>query len=93
MSYPYPPTRNPEVIQPPPIIARHPSRSPIANEKSDARCRREIGGVAAIPSRSEPGVDGLMPLSYFKTLSVCNSEGYVVFESRWRSGEFPKLLQ
>jgi hypothetical protein len=34
----------------------------------------------AIPNRSEPGVDGLMPLSSFKTIYECNSEGYVVFE-------------
>jgi hypothetical protein len=38
------------------------------------------GDAVAIPEGSEPGVDGLMPLSLFKTIYVCNSEGYVVFE-------------
>ena len=43
--------------------------------------RRIWGGDAvAIPERSEPAVDGLMPLSLFKTLYVCNSEKYVIFE-------------
>jgi hypothetical protein len=38
------------------------------------------GDAVAIPDRTEPGVDGLMPLSLFKTVHICNSEGYVVFE-------------
>ncbi len=38
------------------------------------------GDAVAIPSRPEPGVDGLLPLGLFKTVYVCNSEGYVVFE-------------
>ncbi len=38
------------------------------------------GDAVAIPSRSEPGVDGLLPLRLFKAIYVCNSEGYVVFE-------------
>jgi hypothetical protein len=38
------------------------------------------GEAVAIPNRSEPGVDGLLPLSLFKTIYVCNSEDYVVFE-------------
>jgi hypothetical protein len=38
------------------------------------------GDAVAIPNRREPGVAGLMPLSFFKTIYVCNSEGYVVFE-------------
>jgi len=37
------------------------------------------GDAVAIPGRSEPGVAGLMPLSLFKTVYVCNSEGYVIF--------------
>jgi hypothetical protein len=43
---------------------------------------REIwdGGAVAIPAPSEPGLDGLMPLSLFKSIYFCNSEGYVVFE-------------
>jgi hypothetical protein len=38
------------------------------------------GDAVAIPSRPEQGVDGLLPLSLFKSIYVCNSEGYVVFE-------------
>jgi Aspartyl protease len=39
-----------------------------------------IGDAVAMPSRTEPGVDGLMPLSLFKTVYVCNSEGYAIFD-------------
>jgi hypothetical protein len=43
--------------------------------------RKVYDGVAiAIVSRREPGVDGLVPLGLFRTVYVCNSEGYVVFE-------------
>jgi hypothetical protein len=38
------------------------------------------GDAVAIPAQTEPGVAGLMPLSLFRTVYVCNSEGYVVFE-------------
>jgi len=38
------------------------------------------GDAVAIPNQAEPGIAGLMPLSLFKTIYVCNSEGYVVFE-------------
>jgi predicted aspartyl protease len=38
------------------------------------------GDAVAIPNRPEAGVDGLLPLGLFKTIYVCNSEGYVVFE-------------
>jgi hypothetical protein len=38
------------------------------------------GDAVAIPTRSEPEIDGLMPLSLFRTVSVCNSEGYVIFD-------------
>jgi len=38
------------------------------------------GDAVAIPNRSEPAVDGLLPLSLFRVIYVCNSEGYVVFE-------------
>jgi len=38
------------------------------------------GDAVALPSRTEPGVDGLLPLGVFKAVYVCNSEGYVVFE-------------
>jgi predicted aspartyl protease len=38
------------------------------------------GDALAFPDTTEPGVDGLMPLSLFKSIYVCNSEGYVVFE-------------
>jgi hypothetical protein len=38
------------------------------------------GDAVALPNRSEPSVDGLLPLSFFKVIYVCNSERYVVFE-------------
>ena len=38
------------------------------------------GDAAAMPEGGEPGVAGLLPLSMFKSIYVCNSEGYVVFE-------------
>jgi len=38
------------------------------------------GDALAMPSRTEPGVDGLVPLGLFKAIYVCNSEGYVVLE-------------
>jgi hypothetical protein len=38
------------------------------------------GDAVAMPSRSEPGVNGLLPLGLFKVIYVCNSEGYIVFE-------------
>ena len=38
------------------------------------------GDAVAIPNRPEPGVDGLLPLGLFKTIYICNSEGYAVFE-------------
>jgi hypothetical protein len=38
------------------------------------------GEVLAIPNRPEAGIDGLLPLNLFKTIYVCNSEGYVIFE-------------
>jgi hypothetical protein len=38
------------------------------------------GEAVALPRAAEPGIDGLMPLSLFKAIYVCNSEGYVVFE-------------
>jgi hypothetical protein len=38
------------------------------------------GDAVAMPSGTEPGVNGLLPLGLFKVIYVCNSEGYVVFE-------------
>lgn len=38
------------------------------------------GEAIAIPGHPEPGVGGLLPLGLFKSVYVCNSEGYVVFE-------------
>jgi hypothetical protein len=38
------------------------------------------GDAIALPNRPEPGVDGLLPLGLFKSVYVCNSEGYVVLE-------------
>jgi hypothetical protein len=37
------------------------------------------GDAVALPNRT-PGVDGLLPISLFKSIYICNSEGYVVFE-------------
>jgi hypothetical protein len=37
------------------------------------------GDAVALPNRT-PGVDGLLPISLFKAIYICNSEGYVVFE-------------
>ncbi len=37
------------------------------------------GDAVAIPNRTR-GVDGLLPISLFKAIYFCNSEGYVVFE-------------
>jgi hypothetical protein len=37
------------------------------------------GDAVALPNRP-PGVDGLLPISLFKAIYICNSEGYVVFE-------------
>ena len=38
------------------------------------------GDAIALPGRPEPGISGLMPISFFKSVYVCNSEGYVVLE-------------
>jgi hypothetical protein len=38
------------------------------------------GDAIALPERTEPGISGLMPISFFKSVYVCNSEGYVVLE-------------
>jgi hypothetical protein len=38
------------------------------------------GDAVAIPGEGESGVAGLMPLSLFKAVYVCNSEGYIEFE-------------
>jgi hypothetical protein len=38
------------------------------------------GEAAVMPNRNEPGVDGLMPVNIFKSIYVCNSEGYMVFK-------------
>jgi hypothetical protein len=38
------------------------------------------GDAIALPDRTEPGIAGLMPISFFKSVYVCNSEGYVVLE-------------
>jgi hypothetical protein len=37
------------------------------------------GDAVAIPTQTEPGVAGLMPLSVFNSVYICNSERYVVF--------------
>ncbi|HVW12165.1 MAG TPA: retropepsin-like aspartic protease [Bryobacteraceae bacterium] len=38
------------------------------------------GNAVALPDRSEPGIAGLMPVSLFKSVYICNSEDYVVLE-------------
>jgi hypothetical protein len=38
------------------------------------------GDAVAIANRSEPGVDGLLPLGLFKRVYVSNSEGFVILE-------------
>lgn len=38
------------------------------------------GEALAVPHSAEAGAEGLLPLSLFKTVYVCNSEGYVSFE-------------
>jgi hypothetical protein len=37
----------------------------------------ESGEAVAVPSRTEPGIDGLLPAGLFKSVFVCNSEGYI----------------
>jgi hypothetical protein len=37
------------------------------------------GDAVAIPAQTEPGVAGVMPLSVFNSICICNSERYVVF--------------
>ena len=38
------------------------------------------GDAVAIPGEGESGIAGLMPLSLFKAVYVCNSQGYIEFE-------------
>jgi len=38
------------------------------------------GRAVAIPTRNEPGVSGLMPVSLFQTVYVSNSQGYIVLK-------------
>jgi hypothetical protein len=38
------------------------------------------GDALALPGRPERGIAGLMPISFFKSVYICNSEGYVVLE-------------
>ena len=38
------------------------------------------GDAVAMAGRSEGEVDGLLPVSLFRSVYVCNSEGYVIFE-------------
>jgi hypothetical protein len=38
------------------------------------------GDAVAIPTRNEPGVDGLLPLSLFRAIYVSNSESYVILQ-------------
>jgi hypothetical protein len=38
------------------------------------------GAAIAIPNRNEPGVSGLMPVSLFQSVYVCNSQSYIVLK-------------
>jgi hypothetical protein len=38
------------------------------------------GELVAVPGGNEAGVDGLLPASLFKSVYVCNSEGYVILD-------------
>lgn len=38
------------------------------------------GEAVTMASQTEPGVEGLLPLSLFKSIYVCNSESYLVLE-------------
>lgn len=38
------------------------------------------GEAVTIPDRSEPGVAGLMPVSLFRGVYICNSESYLVLQ-------------
>jgi Aspartyl protease len=38
------------------------------------------GQAVALPKREEPGVAGLLPIRLFRSVYVCNSEGYLVFQ-------------
>jgi len=38
------------------------------------------GDAVAIRGQLDPGVDGLLPVRFFRSVYVCNSAGYVVFE-------------
>jgi hypothetical protein len=38
------------------------------------------GQAVASPRREEPGVAGLLPIRLFRSVYVCNSEGYLVFQ-------------
>ncbi|MBZ5634565.1 MAG: retroviral-like aspartic protease family protein [Acidobacteriia bacterium] len=38
------------------------------------------GEAVAVPRQEDVGVAGLLPISLFRSVYICNSEGYVVFE-------------
>jgi hypothetical protein len=38
------------------------------------------GQAVALPNRTEPGVAGLMPVNLFRSVYICNSERYAIFE-------------
>jgi len=40
------------------------------------------GTAVAMPNRNEPGVSGLLPVSLFRSVYVCNSESYAILETR-----------
>lgn len=38
------------------------------------------GDAVAMATRTEPGIAGLLPLSLFKMVYVCNSQSYIILE-------------
>jgi hypothetical protein len=38
------------------------------------------GDAVAVPRQEDIGVAGLLPIALFRSVYICNSEGYVVFE-------------
>jgi hypothetical protein len=38
------------------------------------------GNAVVIPAGAQPGVEGLLPVGFFKSIYICNSEGYLVLE-------------
>jgi hypothetical protein len=68
---------------------RHEYRTVAGSQKIGMQFNRELllagrrvwrGDAVALPQRNEPGVDGLLPVSFFKTIYVCNSENDLILD-------------